>query len=82
MFSREWPNDPHLEKIANRLHYKSLSLLSVQTMPADGHIMKQHNFTGNCKFENFRENFLFANSVKTYILDVEIRVKGVIYRNK
>ena len=32
-----------------------------------------------CKFGNFRENFIFANSVKTHIFDVEIRDKGVIY---
>ena len=32
-----------------------------------------------CKFRNFRENFIFAKSVKTHNFDVEIHDKGVIY---
>ena len=36
------------------------------------------NAFDNCKFGNFRANFIFANSVKTPIFDVEIRDNGVI----
>ena len=32
-----------------------------------------------CKFGNFRENFIFADSVKTHICKVEFHDKGVIY---
>ena len=35
-----------------------------------------------CKFRNFRENFIFAKSVKTHIFGVEVRDKGLIYLNK
>ena len=32
-----------------------------------------------CKFGNFRENFIFANSVKRNISDVKNREQGMIY---
>ena len=32
-----------------------------------------------CKFGNFRENFIFANSFKSHICDFENRDKGVIH---
>ena len=32
-----------------------------------------------CKSGNFRENFIFANSVKRHIFDRKIRDKGMIY---
>ena len=33
----------------------------------------------DCKFGNFRENFIFANSVKRHNCDVKIREQGMIY---
>ena len=36
----------------------------------------------HCKFGNFRKNFIFVNSVKTHIFDIEIHNKGVIYPYK
>ena len=30
-----------------------------------------HELLGYCKFENFLENFIFANSVKRHICDVQ-----------
>ena len=35
-----------------------------------------------CKFGNFRENFIFANSVKRHICDVKIRDYDTIYLHK
>ena len=32
-----------------------------------------------CKFGNFRENFIFASSVKRQICDVKNREQGMIY---
>ena len=32
-----------------------------------------------CKFRNFRENFIFANSIKRHICDVKNRDQGMIY---
>ena len=32
-----------------------------------------------CKFGNFRDNFIFANSVKGHICDVKNRKQGMIY---
>ena len=32
-----------------------------------------------CKFGNFRENFIFANSVKRHVWDVKNREQGMIY---
>ena len=55
-----------------------LLLYSVQVSAIDLYFGLAYR-NGYCKFGNFCENFIFANSVKTHLFDVEIRDKGVIY---
>ena len=56
--------------------YKSATLLKANFRYVQTNIMKTGFFTDitskYCKFGNFRENFIFTNSVKRHIFDVKI----------
>ena len=51
-------------------------------LPPDGHLLGASGMPEITEFGNFRENFIFANSVNTHICDVKNRDNGVIYLNQ
>ena len=64
--------------IRNRCSKANQTILVVNMAFVIAHSEETDDMTC-CKFENFRENFIFANSVKTHICDFENRDKGVIH---
>ena len=57
----------------------AISLTSKSATLANTLAATHRSVENYCKIGNFRENFIFANSVKTHIFDVENRDKGLIY---